>query len=207
MASRPAVATSAPSGWNAIAYSARVWPSCSSSSLQVSTSQSRHDVSNDAVPANRPDGWKATRESLPAWPLSSPTALVLSRDHSLATPSQPPERMLAALLLCVEFVCGCQASPETRSVWPRSVWISWQLGMRHSFTTALHEPVAHMSDPGENAMNETGRSSPKLESWFWTPERWFSSEVYAATSAVGSWHRFSASARSRASLSVAFCSE
>ena len=161
--SRPAVATSEPSGWKAIAYSARVCPSCSSNSLHVSTSHSRQLVSNDAVPTKRPLGWKATRLRRPAWPLSSPTAAP-PIGQSFAFASHAAETRLGPDGLSVEHACGCHARPEIRSAWPRSVPRSEQSGIDHSFTRFDHEPVAHVRDPGANATNETGRSSPKLES-------------------------------------------
>mmetsp|Transcript_37683 Transcript_37683/g.93668 ORF Transcript_37683/g.93668 Transcript_37683/m.93668 type:complete len:226 (-) Transcript_37683:214-891(-) len=169
IASSPAVATSEPSGWKAMAYSGREWPSCRSSSVQRSTSQSLHEVSKEVVPTSRPDGWNATRERRPTWPTSSPSGLPPSIDQSLAVESHEAETRLTLLALCERRACGCHARPEIRSVWPRSVATHAQSGTLHSLISALHEPVATIDEPGENPTYAIGRSSAKLESWFCTP--------------------------------------
>merc|ERR1719424_1986945 len=178
-------------------------PSCSSSSRQLSTSHSRHDVSKEVVPTYRPDGWKATRERRPAWPLSSPTGSVASRDQSLATPSQPPETRLAALGLRPLVASGCHAKPATRSVCPRSVETCLQSGTLQILTMCDHEPVAQRPEPGEKATAEMGRSSPKLESWFCTPRSSPSRPIWVDSCEVTSLHCASICLRSASSRSIA----
>ena len=93
-----------------------------------------------------------------------------------------------------------------RSPWPLSVPMHLQSGTLHSLTSADHEPVATMLDPGAKQTNEMGRSSAKLESWLETPfnraaSRWCDASCAATSESSDVMRSRSACSRLSARLS------
>jgi hypothetical protein len=87
------------------------------------------------------------------------TTTYCSKDHKLTVPSAAPDTIFAdpGERPTVDF--GWNATPPTLSVCPLSVKTFLQSGTEKIFTKPLHAPVANNLEEGENAQEETGRSS------------------------------------------------
>mmetsp|Transcript_10157 Transcript_10157/g.31332 ORF Transcript_10157/g.31332 Transcript_10157/m.31332 type:complete len:206 (-) Transcript_10157:683-1300(-) len=157
MPAKSPVATSDPSPWKPTLYVSLAWPSCSSTSEPVSTSQSRHVWSNDVVATCAPRGWNATFPSRARWPRRRTSSRPGDADSGFASQSAA---VASAPAVATTSDDGAHARPVTRS--------ACALGAAQTFShraaSQMHKPpdqppVATRPATGDDRTRDTGRAS------------------------------------------------